>query len=79
MYMGLNRWYIGIMKTYKQVVEYLGEAQYHYHMGGGGRPTLEFDELMIEFIYGQAPSAAELTAVERGFERAYAKYKSEQL
>jgi hypothetical protein len=63
------------MKTYKQVVEYLGEAQYHYHMGGGSRPTLEFDADLIEFIYGKAPTAPELVAVEHELlEAAYPKY-----
>ena len=63
--MGLDRVYIKNMKTYKQLVEYLGEAQYHYYMGGGH--YFQFEEEMIKFIYGKAPTREEIEAAATAF------------
>jgi hypothetical protein len=53
------------MKTYKQLVEYLGREHYHYYMGGGDYFT--FEEEMIKFIYGKAPTMEEIEAAAEAF------------
>jgi hypothetical protein len=53
------------MKTYKQVVEYLGRQKYHYYMGGGS--YFQFEEELIKFIYGKVPTAEEIEAAAEAF------------
>jgi len=51
-------------KTYQEVIEWLGECQYHTLMGGGSRYGGPSAAELCEFLFGKTPSFEEIRTAE---------------